>query len=86
MTVSRHHPIKFQGLDTVFKKLPERARKDVRFVFVIPAKGPSGEEYEGIQTIQSIDAPQNADADTVEKFKQLPQYVCRLDMKKIAWD
>ena len=86
MTVFPHHPIKFQGLDTVFKKLPEKARKDVRFVFIIPAKGPSGEKYEGIQTVQSIDTPQNADAETVKRFKRLSQYVCRLDMKKIGWD
>jgi len=43
-----------------------------------------GEEYEGIQTVRSIDAPQNADADTVKKFEQLPQYVCRLDINKIG--
>jgi len=85
MTVSRHHPINFQGLDTVFRALPAKAQKDVRFVFIIPAKGPSGEEYQGIQTVQSIDTPQNAKADKVEKFKQLPQYVCRLDTNKIGW-
>ncbi|KIL69383.1 hypothetical protein M378DRAFT_21547 [Amanita muscaria Koide BX008] len=72
MTVSPRHPINFRGLDTVFKHLPATAQKDVRFVFIIPAKGPSGEEYEGIQTVQSIDTPQNADADRVKKFKQLP--------------
>jgi hypothetical protein len=44
---------------TVFNKLPATAKKD-GFVFIIPA---SGEEYEGIQTVQSIDT-------TVEKFKQ----------------
>ncbi|KAM6503866.1 hypothetical protein JOM56_000809 [Amanita muscaria] len=85
MTVSPRHPINFRGLDTVFKHLPATAQKDVRFVFIIPAKGPSGEEYEGIRTVQSIDTPQNADADRVKKFKQLPQYVCRLDMDKIGW-
>jgi len=86
MTVSRHHPINFQGLATVFDKLPARARQDVRLVFVIPAKGPSGEEYKGIQTVQSIDTPQNADAERVKRYKQLPQYVCRLDMDEMGWD
>ncbi|KAI0296510.1 hypothetical protein B0F90DRAFT_1745842 [Multifurca ochricompacta] len=85
VTVSRCHPISFHGLNTVFNKLPARARKEVRFVFIIPAKGPSGEDYEGIQTVQNIEAARNADADTVKRFKQLPQYVCRLDMNKIGW-
>jgi len=86
MTVSPHHPINFQGLDEVFKYLPAKAREDVRFVFIIPAKGPSGEVYQGIQTVQRIDTPQNADVLTVEKYKRLPQYVCRLDVSKIGWD
>jgi len=85
MTVSHRHPINFQVLDTVFKHLPAKAQKDVRFVFIVPAKGPSGEDYQGIQTVQSVDTPQNADIHKVEKFKGLPQYVCRLDMNKIGW-
>jgi len=85
MTVSPHHPINFRGLDTVFKQLPAAAQQDVRFVFIIPAKGPSGEEYEGIRTVQSIDVPQKADENRVKKYKQLPQYVCRLEMNEIRW-
>jgi hypothetical protein len=85
MTVSSRHPINFRGLDMVFNRLPAAARKDVRFVFIIPAKGPSGEEYEGIRTVQSIDTPQKAKKETVERFQQFPQYVCRLDMNKIGW-
>ena len=85
MTVSERHPINFQGLDTVFNKLPAIARDDIRFVFIIPAKGPRGEEYQGIRRVQGIDAPQDAVADTVAKFKQLPQYICRLDMNEIEW-
>ena len=85
ITVSRRHPINFQGLDMVFKHLPAKAQKDVRFVFIIPAKGPSREECQGIQTVQSIDTPQNADVRKVEKFKGLPQYVCQLDIEKIGW-
>jgi hypothetical protein len=86
MTVSHHHPINFRGLDMVFKQLPATARKDVRFVFIIPAKGPDGKAYEGIRTVQSIDIPQNPNADRVKQFKQLPQYVCRLDINKIEWN
>ncbi|KAF8807200.1 hypothetical protein BYT27DRAFT_6558586 [Phlegmacium glaucopus] len=85
MTVSSHHPLNFRGLDTVFNQLPAKAQKDVRFVFIIPAKGPSGEDHQGIQTVQKIDTPQNADVQKVKKFKGLPQYVCRLDMNKIGW-
>ena len=85
MTVSPRHPINFGGLDTVFNQLPATAQDDVRIVFIIPAKGPSGEVYEGIRTVQRIDAPPKANADTVEKYKQFPQYVCRLDMNKIGW-
>ena len=85
MTVSRRHSISFQGLDAVFDKLPARAQQDVRFIFIIPAKGPLGEEYEGIRKVQRIDTPQSADAERVKKYERLPQYVCRLDMKKIGW-
>ena len=85
MTVSPCHPINFGGLNMVFNQLPATAQGDVRIVFIIPAKGPSGEVYQGIRTVQRIDAPQKANTDTVEKFKQLPQYVCRLDMNKIGW-
>lgn len=80
MTVSRHHPINFRGLDEVIRNLPAKAQKDIRFVFIIPARGSLGEEFEGIQSTQSIDTPHNADRDKVERFKGFPQYVCRLDI------
>ena len=85
MTVCPRHPINFRGLDTVFNQLPAKAQEDVRIVFIIPANGPSREEYEGIRTVQNIDHPWDANVDRVKKFKQLPQYVCQLDMKKIRW-
>jgi len=85
MTVSSRHPINFRGLATVFDKLPARAQQDVRIVFIIPAKGPSGEEYKGIQTVQRIDTPQNANAERVKRYEALSQYVCRLDMNKMGW-
>jgi hypothetical protein len=79
MTVSQRHLIDYRGLDSVFKQLPARAQKDVRFVFVTPVKDPSGGAFRGIRTVQSIDTPQNADSDIVKRFEELPQYVCRLD-------
>jgi hypothetical protein len=80
MTVSKHHPIKFQGLDTVVSKLPAKAQKDIRFVFVIPARGVSGEAYQGIESTQSIAAPQGANMAKCEQFQRFPQYVCQLDI------
>jgi hypothetical protein len=85
MTVSRSHPVKFRGLDKVFNNLPANARKKIYIVFVIPAKGSLGEEFQGIQSHQSIDAPQNADAGRVSLFEGFPQYVCKLDIDAIRW-
>lgn len=85
ITVSDCHPINFRGLDTVINKLPAKAQKDIRIVFVTPAQGPSGEEYWGIQGVQSIDAPHNADADKFKQFEGIPQYVWRLDMNTVQW-
>ena len=45
MTVSERHPISFQGLDKVVSNLPAKAQKDIRFVFIIPARGVSGEVF-----------------------------------------
>jgi hypothetical protein len=80
MTVSGRHPINFRGLDKVVNNLPAKAQKDIRIVFIIPAQGPSGEEFQGIQSTQSIATPQHADTDKVNKFKGFVQYVCRLDI------
>ena len=55
MTVSSSHPINFQGFDAVFKQLPAAAQRDVRFVFIVPAKGSRRGQYQGIRTVQSID-------------------------------
>jgi hypothetical protein len=79
MTVSAHHPVNFRGLDKVVNNLPAKARKDIRIVFVIPARGASGEVFRGIQSTQCIDAPQLADSAKVKTFTGFPQYVCRLD-------
>jgi len=49
MTVSRRHPINFRGLDEVVRKLPAKAQKYIHFVFIIPARGPLGEEFGGIR-------------------------------------
>jgi len=80
MTVSEQHPISFQGLDKVVSNLPAKAKKDIRFVFVIPARGVSGEVFQGIRSTQSIVAPQGADDAKVEEFEGYPQYVCRVDI------
>ena len=80
MTVSHQHPINFRGLDEVVRNLPATAQKDIRFVFIIPARGLSGEEFQGIRSTQRIDTPQKADKDKVEMFKGFPQYICRLDI------
>ncbi len=85
MTVSQHHPINFRGLDKVFKNLPAGARKQIYFVFVIPAFGRSGEEFQGIRSRQSIEAPQKADSDRVKQFERIPQYVCKLDISALRW-
>ena len=77
------HPIKFQGLDMVFKYHQAKAQKNVHFMFIVPDKGPSGEDYKGIRIVQINDTPHNADVKGVKKFKQLPQYVCLLDLKRI---
>ncbi len=85
MTVSPHHPIDFRGLDTVINKLPAKAQKDIRIVFITPAQVPLGEEFKGIQTVQSIVHPHNADTEKIKKFEGLPQYVCQLDTNTIGW-
>ncbi|KAF8349752.1 hypothetical protein F5887DRAFT_398287 [Amanita rubescens] len=45
MTVSPRHPINFRGLDMVINKLPAKAKKDIRIVFIT-----LGEEFKGIQS------------------------------------
>jgi hypothetical protein len=80
MTVSEHHPISFIGLDKVVINLPAKAQKDIQFVFIIPARGASGQLFQGIRSTQSIVAPQGGDEAKVEKFEGFPQYVCRVDI------
>jgi hypothetical protein len=80
MTVSDRHPIKFRGLDAVVSKLPARAGKDIRIVFIIPARDASGGAFQGIRSTQPIDSPQGADLAKVERFENFPQFVCRLDL------
>ena len=80
MTVSDRHPISFRGLDKVVSNLPAKARKDIRIVFVIPARDASGKTFQGIQSTQHIDTPQLADYAKVEEFTGFSQYVCRLDI------
>jgi hypothetical protein len=80
MTVGLRHPINFRGLDEIVRNLPAKAQKDIRFVFIIPARGPLGEEFRGIQSAQGIDFPQKADEVKVKMFEGFPQYVCQLDV------
>jgi hypothetical protein len=80
MTVSDHHSIKFRGLDVVVDKLPARARKDIRIVFITPARDASGGAFQGIRSIQPVDSPQGTDAAKVQQFEKIPQFVCRLDL------
>jgi hypothetical protein len=80
MTVSKHHPISFQGLNKVVSNLPAKAQKDIWFMFIIPTQGVSGEVLQSIQSTQSIVTPQHVDEAKVEKFEGFPQYVCRVDI------
>jgi hypothetical protein len=83
MTVSNHHPVKFQGLDRVVSQLPARAQKEIRIVFITPTKPrvALGREFRGIQSTQAIAIPQGAaDPGKVAKFNLFPQYVCQLDI------
>ena len=80
MTVSPRHPINFRGLDMIINKLPAKAQKDIRIVFITPAQGPLGEEF---KAVQSIVHPHNADTEKVKRFERLPQYVCQMDMNTI---
>jgi hypothetical protein len=52
MTVSYQDPINFRGLDEVVRNLLATAQKDICFVFIIPARGPSGEVFRGIRSTQ----------------------------------
>ncbi|KIM82692.1 hypothetical protein PILCRDRAFT_88384 [Piloderma croceum F 1598] len=72
MTVSDRHPVSFQGVDKIVNNLPAKARKDICIVFVIPARGSSGEAFRGIQSIQPIDTPQLADNSKVKEFTGFP--------------
>ena len=81
MTVSDHHSIKFGGLDAVVRKLPARAGKDIRIVFITPARDAWGRAFQGIRSTQPIDSPQGADSAKVERFEKFPQFVCRLDLQ-----
>ena len=80
MTVSRWHPINFRRLDKAIRYLPAKAQKDIHFVFIIPTRGTSGEDFRGIRSTQSIDTPHNANEDQIERFKGFPQYVCPVDI------
>lgn len=80
MTVSKHHPISFQGLDKVVSNLPAKTQKDIRFMFIIPTRGVLGEVLQGIRSTQSIVTPQHVDKAKVEKFEGFPQYVCMVDI------
>lgn len=80
MTVGEKHDIKFRGLDKVVSSLPAKARKDIRFVFVIPDPAEFGVRFQGIGSIQTIDTSQGADTNKIEQFKGIPQYVCRLKL------
>jgi hypothetical protein len=79
MTVSDSHSIKFRGLDAVLSKLPARAGKDIRIVFITPARDASGRAFQGIRSTQPINSPQGADPAKVERFENFSQFVCRLD-------
>jgi hypothetical protein len=80
MTASDRHSIEFRGLNSVVSKLPARAGKDIRIVFITPARDVSGGAFQGIQSTQPIDSPQGADSAKVERFEKFPQFVCRLDL------
>jgi len=76
MMVFPNHHINFQGLNKVVNNLLAKAQKGICIVFIIPTQGPWKEEFQGIQSTQTIDIPQHANPDKVKKLEGLLQYIC----------